>query len=112
MYEYRAKVLRVVDGDTVDFEVDLGFRVSVKVRTRLEGVDTPERGHQDWTKAKDMCAELLRSTADVLYEDEADEEWWVTIQTYKTGKYGRWITKINGVTDKLAEIWPLQYPRR
>ena len=50
MYEYRAKLKRVVDGDTVDFVVDLGFHVHTTIRTRLLGVDTPERGHPDWKK--------------------------------------------------------------
>ena len=44
MYEYKATVDRVVDGDTVDFIVDLGFSVQMKIRGRFAGVDTPERG--------------------------------------------------------------------
>ena len=48
MYEYKATVDRVVDGDTVDFIVDLGFSVKIKIRTRLAGVDTPERGQKDF----------------------------------------------------------------
>ena len=43
MYEYRTKVVRVVDGDTVDVDIDLGFGVWLrKSRIRLLGVDTPE----------------------------------------------------------------------
>ena len=64
MYEYNAKVDRVVDGDTVDFIVDLGFNINIKIRTRLIGVDTPERGHPDWKKATETCARLLGSVAD------------------------------------------------
>ncbi|MEO1945610.1 MAG: hypothetical protein ABGY11_15010 [Candidatus Thioglobus sp.] len=97
MYEYRAKVDRVIDGDTVDFIVDLGFNVSIKIRGRFAGVDTPERGHPDWSKATSMCTNLLYQIAPLL-----------TIKTEKTGKYGRWIVEIPGVTDKLAEIWPYQ----
>jgi micrococcal nuclease len=108
MYEYRAKVDRVIDGDTVDFIVDLGFNVTIKIRGRFAGVDTPERGHPDWSKATAKCRELLRSVAKISYEVNIsvtpDEI--VTIKTEKTGKYGRWIVEIPGVTDKLAEIWP------
>ncbi len=106
MYEYNAKVDRVVDGDTVDFIVDLGFNVNIKIRTRLMGVDTPERGHEDWAMATAKCDSLLRSVAEINFEDEWNEERWVKIRTTKTGKYGRWLVEINGVTDELEKIWP------
>ena len=48
MYEYRCKVVRVVDGDTVDVDVDLGFGVWLKKeRVRLLGIDTPESRTRD-----------------------------------------------------------------
>ena len=103
MYEYRAKIKRVVDGDTVDFIVDLGFSVHITIRTRLLGVDTPERGHEDWAKAKSECRRLLLSVAESRDGSYPD---WVKIKTEKTGKYGRWLVQIDGVTDELAKIWP------
>lgn len=106
MYEYRARVKRIVDGDTVDFEVDLGFKISVTIRTRLLGVDTPERGHEDWHTATKKCRDLLRAQAEIEFENEPDEQWWVIIRTHKTGKYGRWLVEIDGVTDVLSKIWP------
>jgi micrococcal nuclease len=42
MYEYKCKVKRVVDGDTVDIVLNLGFNVLHAVRVRLAGIDTPE----------------------------------------------------------------------
>ena len=48
MYEYRAKLIKCVDGDTADFLVDLGFKVFKEIRTRFLGVDTPERGQPDF----------------------------------------------------------------
>ena len=43
MYEYRIKqVIKVVDGDTIDVEIDLGFDISITKRVRLAGIDTPE----------------------------------------------------------------------
>lgn len=95
---YRAKVKRVVDGDTVDFDVDLGFYISIKIRTRLLGVDTPERGHKDWAKATAVLTDLL--------EQQKDEEGYVMIETGKTGKYGRWLVNIKGVNESLAKVWP------
>tara|TARA_Y100000004_G_scaffold80492_1_gene90482 strand:+ start:37 stop:372 length:336 start_codon:yes stop_codon:yes gene_type:complete len=106
MYEYNAKVDRVVDGDTVDFIVDLGFNINIKIRTRLVGVDTPERGHEDWRKATEECARLLSSVADVRNASIGHPEHWVKIRTEKTGKYGRWLVDIPGVTDILRETWP------
>ena len=101
MYEYKATVDRVVDGDTVDFIVDLGFSVKIKIRGRLAGVDTPERGQADFLTATVRCRELLKkASAAFPYEGK------VVIKTNKTGKYGRWIVHITGVTDELAKIWP------
>lgn len=42
MYTYKCKILNVVDGDTIDIEIDLGFSISIKERVRLQGVNTPE----------------------------------------------------------------------
>ena len=43
MYEYKAKLIKVVDGDTVDVDIDLGFGVWMKKqRIRMYGIDTPE----------------------------------------------------------------------
>ena len=103
---YNARVVRVVDGDTVDFDVDLGFNIHTRIRGRLIGVDTPERGHEDWNKATDMCSKFLRSVAKIDGTFPYDETLIVKIKTYKTGKYGRWLVEITGVTDRLAEIWP------
>lgn len=66
MYEYRAKVVKVVDGDTVDVDVDLGFGVWLKdERVRIMGIDTPESRTRDKTEkvfglaAKARLKELL-----------------------------------------------------
>ena len=47
MYEYNCKVKRVVDGDTMDVILDLGFDVHHAVRVRLAGIDTPESRTRD-----------------------------------------------------------------
>ena len=53
VYEYRCKVLRVVDGDTVDVDIDLGFGVWMhKERIRLHGIDTPESRTRDLEEKK------------------------------------------------------------
>lgn len=100
MHTYRAKVKRVVDGDTVDFDVDLGFHISISIRTRLLGVDTPERGHQDFAKATNVLIDLLST--------RTNEEGYIMIKTEKTGKYGRWLVDIEGVNESLAKVWPYE----
>ncbi len=107
MYQYNAKVKRVVDGDTVDFEVDLGFSVKIDIRGRLLNVDTPERGHPDWKLATKTCANLLYENASVEVSGD-DEDLHVVIQTQKTGKYGRWLVYIDGVNDELEKVWPYE----
>lgn len=53
MYEYKTKVVRVVDGDTVDVDIDLGFGVWLrKERIRLLGIDTPESRTRDRVEKK------------------------------------------------------------
>ena len=53
MYEYKCKVVKVVDGDTVDVDIDLGFGVWLrKQRVRLVGIDTPESRTKDLEEKK------------------------------------------------------------
>lgn len=77
-------VAHVVDGDTVDLNADLGFRVWRKDRFRLYGIDTPERGQVGWAEAT-ANLRLLLPLGDL-----------VTINTYmdKTDKYGRWLAEV------------------
>ena len=53
MYEYRCKVLKVIDGDTVDVDIDLGFGIILSdERVRLMGIDTPESRTRDKVEKK------------------------------------------------------------
>ena len=53
MYEYRARVIKVIDGDTVDVDIDLGFGVWLKdERVRIMGIDTPESRTRDKVEKK------------------------------------------------------------
>ncbi|MDC6464806.1 thermonuclease family protein [bacterium] len=82
MYKYSAKVDRVVDGDTVDALVDLGFDTWKKVRIRMVGINTPESRTRDLEEkkrglaAKDRLIELLGDGYFIL-------------QSHGVGKYGR-----------------------
>ena len=60
MYEYRCKVLKVVDGDTADVDIDLGFGIILTdERVRLMGIDTPESRTSD--KVEDLFGEAAKA---------------------------------------------------
>ena len=61
MYEYRAKIIKVVDGDTVDVDIDLGFGISLNnERVRIMGIDTPESRTRDKVEKKFGLASKAR----------------------------------------------------
>jgi micrococcal nuclease len=73
MYEYRINVVKVIDGDTVDVDIDLGFGVWMKKeRVRLYGIDTPESRTRDKAekvyglKAKEYLKQQLKQGVPVL----------------------------------------------
>ena len=89
MYDYKAKLVRVVDGDTIDAEIDLGFDISVKKRIRLVGINTPECRTRDLEeKAKGLAAKD-RVTA-ILAENPI-----FNLESTELGKYGRVLGKIH-----------------
>mgnify|MGYP001287204149 CR=1 FL=1 len=86
MYKYRCKLKKVVDGDTVDIDIDLGFEVWLKnQRVRLYGVDTPESRTRDKEEKKYGLA------AKQFVENFLDDKWLILqTETYDaTGKFGR-----------------------
>jgi len=87
MYEYRVKkVLKVVDGDTIDVDIDLGFNISYYQRVRLAGIDTPESRTTD-KKEKELGLEVKDRLKKAI--DAATK---IVIKTEKpdsSEKYGR-----------------------
>ena len=86
MYEYACKVKRVVDGDTVDVILDLGFDVSYSCRVRLYGIDTPE------SRTRDKDEKARGKMAGAFLEEAIEDGEKVVIQTKlkdSKGKYGR-----------------------
>ena len=100
MYEYRCKVTRVVDGDTVDVDIDLGFGVWLhKERVRIYGIDTPESRTRDLEEkkyglaAKEFVKEFVR--------DKGGSN--IVLRTRKydaKGKFGRILGDI--IVDKVS----------
>ena len=86
MYEYRCKVVKIIDGDTVDVDIDLGFGVWLhKERIRLYGIDTPESRTRDLEEkkyglaAKQFLTRMLNDDGGILLKTHKDAE----------GKFGR-----------------------
>tara|TARA_Y100001949_G_C15845090_1_gene268026 strand:+ start:119 stop:547 length:429 start_codon:yes stop_codon:yes gene_type:complete len=89
MYEYRATILRVVDGDTVDVDIDLGFGIWQRSeRVRIMGIDTPESRTSDEEEkvfgkaAKKRLTELLQEHTILMTEVNKNGE-------DMKGKFGR-----------------------
>ena len=70
MYEYRCKVLKVVDGDTVDVDIELGFGIVLTdERVRIMGIDTPESRTSD--KVEDLFGEAAKARVKELMKETA-----------------------------------------
>ena len=95
MFEYNGKVKKIVDGDTIDAYIDLGFNVWVTKRIRFMGIDTPESRTRDLTEkryglgAKHRLIELLAET---------NGEFTLVTEDMEKGKFGRVLgtIEING----------------
>lgn len=59
MWEYNAKVVRVIDGDTAEFDIDLGFNLHYIAKVRLAGINAPEMRTEAGPAAKARLIELL-----------------------------------------------------
>ena len=89
MYRYGAKLLRVVDGDTADVMIDLGFDVWTKARLRFKGVDTWEKRTRNLEeKAKGILASKFTKEHLELNDGK------FVIQSFGKGKYGRVLAEI------------------
>jgi micrococcal nuclease len=84
MYTYSAKILRVIDGDTIESEIDLGFGVSIRKTIRLNGIDAPERNSRILSE-RELAA---KATARTKYSLE-NKTVIMKTQLDKDDKYGR-----------------------
>lgn len=92
MYHYKAKVERVVDGDTIDVVIDLGFKITTNQRIRLAGVNAPET-----FSVKRDSEEYQKGLASKQFLDHrlAANNYEIELETEKlTEKYGRYVGTI------------------
>ena len=89
MYTYKIELIRVVDGDTIDAYIDLGFDVKIKKRIRLMGINSPESRTRDLEEkarglaAKDRLKAILEGASIIQ------------LTSYGVGKYGRCLGELN-----------------
>ena len=99
MFEYNAEVLRVVDGDTLDARIDLGFDVHVKKRIRLHGIDTWESRTRDAEEKKKGIAAKSR-LVELLQADQGKFK----LISYGVGKFGRGLGDIEISAGNVCDI--------
>ena len=89
MYTYKISLLKVVDGDTIDAEIDLGFDIKIKKRVRFMGVNAPESRTKDLEEkakglaAKDRVKQLLEGCKNI------------TLKSHGVGKFGRCLGELH-----------------
>lgn len=88
MYTYTAEVLKVIDGDTIQLNIDLGFRVSFKANCRLNGLNTSELN----SKIEDERIDAVRSKS--FLEGNCPIGSQVNIISKKLDKYGRPLVEV------------------
>lgn len=103
MYEYRVKkLLNVVDGDTIDVDIDLGFDISLMKRVRMAGIDTPESRTTDkmekalGLEAKEYLKKNIKDATTIVIKTELPDS---------SEKYGRilgWVY-VDGATKSVNE---------
>lgn len=89
MYQYKAKILKIVDGDTFDVDIDLGFHIHIHERVRLLNVDTPEKRGKET-----LLGFIVRNYArehflnkEIIIRSEKNEE------AAETDSFGRWLVE-------------------
>lgn len=105
-WEYRAAVERVVDGDTLDLRIDLGFGVILtgdEARVRHRDIDTAEIFGASKGSDEYAAGQRHKQFVEAWVTEAGDEEWPLLIETTKDderGKYGRWLARIERRRDR------------
>ena len=97
MYEYNAIVDKVVDGDTIDCTIDLGFKTWKKVRVRMEGINTPESRTRDLKEKERGLAAKARLEEILNFNDNK-----CILHISGLGKFGRALASV--FVDSLSPI--------
>ena len=101
-YNYKAKLVRVVDGDTVDALIDVGFDIWFKKRIRFKGIDTWESRTRN-LEEKALGLKAKARTKELL-EKVSSKSGYFRIKSYGLGKYGRVLADVF-IMDKDGKQW-------
>ncbi len=82
MWTYEARVMRIIDGDTIDVMIDVGFSQFTKQRLRLNFIDTPERGQEGFTEATNHLKLSIPPGRMII------------IRSVKKDSFGRWLATL------------------
>ena len=96
MFEYSCKLIKVIDGDTIDIDIDLGFGVWLRnQRIRMYGIDTPE------SRTRDLEEKKYGLAAKKFLTGMLDDKGGIILKTHKdaTGKFGRILGELWRTTD-------------
>lgn len=100
MYVYKAKVSRVIDGDTVDATIDLGFDITVHKRIRLAGINTPESRTRDLEEKKRGLA-AKDALIEILTKINVND--YFVLESEKVGKFGRVLGTLHVEVENIDE---------
>ena len=91
-FSYQATKATVIDGDTLDVTLDLGFRIEHRIRLRLKGINCPEMNTAEGKAAKQFTTEWIAARLPTM-----------TVNTFKdaTEKYGRYLARITAADGDL-----------
>lgn len=85
VYEYTAKLLRVIDADTLDVSIDLGFDIWIIQRVRLVGINAAEKNTEFGKMAIDYVKNVLHDGEEVILQSQRDNS---------REKYGRYLARV------------------
>lgn len=87
MYTYKGTIKRIIDADTMDAEIDVGFNIKVNVRIRIKGYDAPESFRPSCDTEKEHAIKATEKAKELLIGE-------LIFKTYKEGVYNRYIADI------------------
>lgn len=101
MYEYKAIITNVVDGDTFDMDIDLGFHIHIHERVRLLGVDTPEKFGEEKELGlivKQYAESKFLNKEVIIKSEKADV-------AATTDSFGRWLARVTVDGEDMCDMY-------
>lgn len=106
-YKYRARLLKIIDGDTLEVEIDLGMLVFHRTRLRLLGINTPETFGVKKDSAEYLAGMEAKNKLQGLLGITIAMQSTIIVETIKdkTEKYGRYLANVYALEDTVSQQW-------